>query len=167
MKDVLISDFLATMAAEKGAAVNTVEAYHRDLEQLRVFCKKDLTDINEDDVSNFVQDLSERGFKASSIARKISAFNDFFKFLLSEKEIKKNPMTNIIAPKKGRSLPKFLTKEEIKKILEVANSSNDLSHQRMVVMVKMMYACGLRISELLNLPINCLNFSKKQIEEMD
>ena len=163
MNDALISDFLAAMAAEHGAAANTIEAYHRDLEQLCNFCKKDLTEISENDVSDFIQDLSKRGLVPASIARKISALNDFFKFLLSEKEIKKNPMMNIIAPKKGRSLPKFLTKEEINRILEAASLSDNISHRRTVSMIKLMYACGLRVSELLTLPVNCLNYSKKQI----
>ena len=163
MNESLISDFLDMLAAEQGAAINTIEAYRRDLEQFCAFDEKDLTEVNEKDISDFVCNLTEQGFATASIARKISTLNDFFKFLLSEKEIKINPMINIIAPKKKRTLPKFLTREEVKQIIEVASASKDERHQRMAIMIKLMYACGLRISELLTLPLNCINFSKKQI----
>lgn len=163
MNDGLISDFLDMLAAETGAAVNTTNAYQLDLQQFSAYCNKDLCEINESDIQEFIRNLSKNGFAQTSIARKLSALNDFFKFLLSEKEISQNPMINILAPKKGRSLPKFLTRTEIDQIIEAANVQTDLKHKRTAVMLKLMYACGLRVSELVSLPVNCINFDKKQI----
>ena len=87
-------------AAEQGAAINTINAYEKDLLQLIEFNNKDLRDLTEDDVKCFIRHLSMAGYASSSILRKISALNDFFKFLLSEKEIKQNPMLNVGSPKK-------------------------------------------------------------------
>ena len=163
MTNPYVTDFLDMMAAEHGASRNTLAAYARDLNQFEDFCDTEPTDVTEDDISDFIQYLSGQGYEQSSIARKISTLNDFFKFLLSEKEIAQNPMLNIISPKRKRPLPKFLTREEIDNIIETAEKSNDFTFQRLAVMVRLMYACGLRVSELITLPLNCINYEKKQI----
>jgi len=160
---MLLSDFLDALAAEKGVSARTIEAYRRDLEQWQAFCKKETPDIVEEDVSSFVQDLNKQGYAPASVARKISALNDFFKFLLSEKEIQKNPMLNILPPKRGRVLPRFLTKDEVEALIKAAASSQDLKHQRTALMIKLIYACGLRVSEMLSLPVNCINFTQRQL----
>lgn len=163
MTHPLVTDFLDMMAAEQGASPNTVVAYGLDLAQFEEFCGGDPTKADEDCVSAFVQYLSGQGYEQNSVARKISTLNDFFKFLLSEKEIDQNPMINIVFPKKKRPLPKFLTRAEISAIVDAAESSNDYEHQRLAVMIKLMYACGLRVSEVIALPLNCINYDKKQI----
>ena len=160
----LINDFLDMLAAEAGASPNTTAAYERDLLQLwDFFHKRDICSLSETDIAAFIRDLSARGYAPTSIARKISAFNDFFKFLLSEKEISQNPMINIMVPKKGRPLPKFLTRKEIERMVAAAENQENLRLKRTAVMLKLMYACGLRVSELVSLPQNCINFDKKQI----
>lgn len=163
MTDGLIDDFLDMQAAEHGAAQNTIDAYRRDLELLSAFVGKDLTLVGERDVQKFVQALSEKGAAPTSISRRISALNDFFKFLLSEKEITDNPMVNISAPKKGRRLPKFLTRDEVNLMLTAAEHNPDIRHKRTAAMLKLMYACGLRVSELVGLPLNCINYDRQQI----
>ena len=122
-----------------------------------------MTTAGEKDVQTFIRDLSARGYAPTSISRKISALNDFFKFLLSEKEIDANPMINIMSPKKGRRLPKFLTREEVDLMIEAAEHNPDARHKRTAAMLKLMYACGLRVSELVCLPLNCINFDRRQI----
>ena len=159
----LINDFLDMQASELGSSANTIEAYAADLQQFADFCGDDFASVTEKDVQNFVRDLSAKGYAARSVARKISTLKDFFKFLLSEKTISKNPMINISAPKKGRILPKFLTRAEIKLLIEAAEHNPDLRHKRTATMLKLMYACGLRVSELVSLPLNCINFDRKQI----
>lgn len=159
----LICDFLDMLAAEHGAATNTINAYEKDLLQLIEFNNKDLRDLTEDDVKCFIRHLSMAGYESSSILRKISALNDFFKFLLSEKEIKQNPMLNVGSPKKNKLLPKFLTNNEVLKLIATAEEIDKLKFQRVAVMIKLMYACGLRVSELISLSVNCINFDKKQI----
>ncbi len=159
----ILADFLDMMAAEHGLAENTLRSYERDLEQFFESCSKDYHDINEKDIKEFIAFLKSQGYAARSIARKISALNDFCKFLMSENEIAKNPMLNISAPKKSRSLPKFLTRDEINLLIEAAEHNPDNTHKRTATMLKLMYACGLRVSELVSLPLNCINFDKKQI----
>ena len=162
MRD-FVADFLNMMAAEHGAAINTIASYDIDLQQFVEFCGNDLTKVTETDVQNFVRHLSSYGYASKSIARKISTLKDFFKFLLTEKEISQNPMVNISAPKQGRALPKFLTREEVKLLIEAAEHNPDLRHKRTAVMLRLMYACGLRVSELVSLPLNCINFDRRHI----
>ena len=163
MNDTLVENFLDSLVAEYGAAINTIESYRLDLLQLTNFYKDDIRNICPDNIVSFVRSLSKDGYAPTSIARKISALNNFFKFLLSEKEIANNPMANIIPPKKSKPLPKFLTRFEIDKIIAEAEIQNDPRHKRTATMLKLMYACGLRVSELVSLPINCINEEKKQI----
>ena len=163
MNDGLIGDFLDMQASELGAAENTLAAYRLDLEQFAEFYGRDMTTAGEKDVQAFVRNLSAKGYAPRSISRKISALNDFFKFLLSEKEIDANPMINILPPKKGRRLPKFLTREEVDLMIEAAEHNPDARHKRTAAMLKLMYACGLRVSELVCLPLNCINFDRRQI----
>ncbi|MBE6444299.1 MAG: tyrosine recombinase [Alphaproteobacteria bacterium] len=163
MNDTLIENFLDSLVAECGATTNTAESYRRDLQQLINFYENDIRDICQDNIATFVRNLSKDGYTTTTIARKISAINHFFKFLLSEKEIINNPMANIMPPKKGKPLPKFLTRFEVDKIIAEAEIQNDPKHKRTATMLKLMYACGLRVSELVGLPLNCINEEKKQI----
>ncbi len=163
MDKTVIYDFLDMIAAEFGAANNTINAYELDLLQLFEFSNKELVDLTEDDIRAFIKYLSSSGYAPASVLRKISTLNDFFKFLLSEKEIKQNPMLNISSPKKAKLLPKFLTYNEISQLISAAENIDDIKFQRISVMIKLMYACGLRVSELVELPFSCINFDKSQI----
>ena len=163
MSKTIIYDFLDMLVAEYGAADNTISAYERDLLQLFGFSNKEMFDITEKDIVAFIKHLSSSGYASSSILRKISALNDFFKFLLSEREIKQNPMLNISSPKKAKMLPKFLTNKEVLNLINTAENTKEAKFLRIAVMIKLMYACGLRVSELVGLSFNCINFDKKQI----
>lgn len=163
MSGKLIEIFLQMMAAEKGAANNSIAAYQGDLEQFMEFVAKDCRLVENEEIAEFIQDLSKRGYAPKSIARKTSAIREFYKFLFCEKEIKRNPAGNLLTPKQEKPLPKFLTSEEIARMIEAAQKNQDFSYQRLLAMLKLMYACGLRVSELVSLPENCINFEKKQI----
>ena len=160
---VIIERFLDACVAEKGASPNTVNAYRIDLLQFSNVCKKDLRKINTEEITEFFQQLTSEGMKSASISRKMSALSDFYRFLLSEKEISQNPFEDIESPKKENKLPKFLTRQDIEHIIAAAQNIEDLSHKRTAVMLKLMYACGLRVSELVSLPLNCLNAKQKQL----
>lgn len=160
----LVEDFLDMMVAEVGAAQNTVVAYRLDLEQFfEIMSAKELKNVTTNDIADYVQTLSRRKFAAKSIARKLSAVKDFFKFLYTEKIIFDNPTANITAPKQEKPLPKFLTEAEVQSLITAAEDSEKRSGKRLAVMLELMYACGLRVSELVSLPENCINFDKKQI----
>ena len=157
-------DFLQMMAAEKGAAQNSIAAYDRDLEQF--FIWKNLqtpNDISKSQVENFIQELHSRGFAAKSIARKLSVIKEFCKFLYSEKLLADNPAQNILTPKQEKPLPKFLTTDEIENLMQTAAKSPDYRIRRIGVMVELMYATGLRVSELVALPTTAINYDKQQI----
>ncbi len=158
-----VEEFLKMMAAEKGAAISTLEAYERDLRQFTEFCGSNLKEISAEDITAFVRDLSSRGMTAKTISRKLSAVREFFKFLYSENEIKINPALNIQSPKQQKPLPKFLSEQEIRQLIEAAARKQNPAHRRIAVMLELMYACGLRVSELVSMPENCINFEKKQL----
>ncbi|MDR1693756.1 MAG: site-specific tyrosine recombinase XerD [Lactobacillaceae bacterium] len=163
MKD-LIKNFLETMSAEKGASQNTISSYKNDLSQFLEHIKKnDVRKISSEDISAYVQYLSRQEFASKTISHKLSALREFFKFLFSEKEIKENPCINITSPKLDKSLPKFLTIDEMKEIISAAKSREEISGRRTAVMLELMYACGLRVTELVTLHENSINFDKKQV----
>ena len=135
-----LEDFLEMLTAERGASENTIEAYRRDIEQFWQICKKQTP-----------QEIDKE------------AIREYFRFLYTEKEIKIIPTAHISGPKPERALPHYLTTEEIKKLLTTAEERPEEKWQRIYVMLKLMYACGLRVSELVSLPENCINYDKKQI----
>lgn len=164
MENFGIDSFLEMMAAEKGAAQNTIAAYRRDLNQFFEFVSvRSVKDITKNDVTAFMQDLGKQKRSPKTMARKLSALKEYFKFLYSEKEVRDNPSANILTPKQEKPLPKFLTEEEVKALIKAAGDSQDIRHKRMAVMLELMYACGLRVSELVSLPENCINYDKRQI----
>lgn len=164
-KGSLIENFLSMMVAERGAAQNTIENYQRDLEQFSALLgNKDLAKVTAEDISAVIQKLSSvNHYAPKTIARKISAIKEYFKFLFSEKIIKENPAAYLTAPKQEKPLPKFLTEEELRRLIDVAKSKTDLPQRRMAVMLEVMSACGLRVSELVSMPENCINFDKKEV----
>lgn len=160
----LLESFLSMMVAERGASQNTVENYQRDLEQfLTIVAVSDMAKVTDNDVYQYVQTLSRMNYASKSIARKISALKEFFKFLFSEKEIKENPTAYLLAPKQEKPLPKFLSENELKSLINTALSKEGIHARRLAVMLILMSACGLRVSELVGLPENCINFDKKEI----
>lgn len=160
----LIAGFLSMMVAERGAAQNTIENYERDLEQFFDFVPtKEVKNIKSEDISAVMQQLSRCSYAPKTIARKLSAIKEFFKFLFSEKEIKENPTAYILAPKQEKPLPKFLTETEVRKLIDVAWQEESPEHKRLAVMLELIYACGLRVSELVSMPENCIDYDKRQI----
>ncbi len=156
-----VEHFISMMAAEKGATLNTLAAYQRDIEQFLDFA--DITDtsqITQERIEKFIQELHSRSYAVKSISRKLSALKEFGKFLYSEHLLPVNPAQNILTPKQEKPLPHFLTLAEIKSLLEAAEQKSDYRWQRVAVMIELMYATGLRVSELVGLPINAVSYNK-------
>lgn len=159
-----IDNFLQMMAAEKGSAQNSIAAYERDLRQFLLFGNfTSAADISKPRIESFLQDLHTRQFAPKTIARKLSVIKEFCKFLYSEKVIADNPAQNILTPKQEKPLPKFLTTQEIEALIETATASEDYRIQRIAVMIELMYATGMRVSELVALPVTAINFAKGQV----
>lgn len=151
------------MAAEKGAAINTVAAYRRDISQFLDFLNKDCAAVEKKDIEAFVAALGKNKMQPRTQARKLSAVREFYKFLYSEGEIAANPAADIDSPRQKKSLPKFLTAEEIRRLLDAAKEEKSFAGRRLAAMLALMYAGGLRVSELVALPENNINFAKKQL----
>src|SRR6478752_7551531 len=117
--------FLEMMSAERGAAVNTLQSYERDLDDLHSFLggrKVRLTEAGSADLSAYLASLSQRGFMASSQARRLSAMRQFYKFLYAEGLREDDPTGILDAPKKGRSLPKTMSEDEVGRLLGQAET---------------------------------------------
>lgn len=160
-----IEAFLEMMSAERGASANTLAAYARDLEDLRTFLKKRATGMLEAttaDFSAYMTRLAGEGLKASSQARKLSSLRQFCKFLYAEGLRGDDPSAILDAPKKGRALPKTIGVDQVTRLLDQAKQEADaeapdtLKRLRMHALVELLYATGMRVSELLALPARVL-----------
>ncbi len=143
-----IDIFLEAMSAEKGRSQKTLIAYSSDLNQATEKIG-DLLNASADDIQNYLSNLDE---KPSSIARKASALRSFYKFLMLEKIITKNPTSNLELPKRGHSLPKYLSPDEIE--LLISSAGDIKTSVRLRCMLELLYASGLRVSELCELPMS-------------
>lgn len=140
-----IEIFLEALSAEKGRSQKTLAAYYSDLIAAQNVLG-DLLNASSQDIQKYLSILDE---KPSSIARKASALRTFYKFLMLEKIIKTNPTSNLELPKRGRTLPKYLSPEEIELLI---SSAGDIKNSvRLRCMIELLYASGLRVSELCEL----------------
>ncbi len=156
--------FLDMLAAERGASKNTLDAYRRDLDDYLSFLneqKAQPDNASAATIRGFMASLEERGLKASSAARRLSAVRQFHKFLYVEGYAPADPTAAISAPKRGRALPKVLSVEQVDRLLQVAHEgvtrpeaspSERLKAARMACLLELLYATGLRVSELVSLP---------------
>lgn len=150
--------FLHYLAAERRLAHNTLSAYHADLQVLFAFLHKGkvvLTDVAPHHLRAFFVTLHNARVSSRSLSRKLSCFRAFFRFLASEKIIAIDPTSHLDSPKLGRSLPQVLSVAEVDQLLQ--NPSPSLLGQRDQAMLQLLYATGLRVSELVFLPLAALN----------
>src|SRR5689334_2822157 len=160
----LINLFLDMLAAEQGAGDNTLDAYRRDLTDFSEFLGgqgQNFAGAATDELRDYLADLDTRGFKSSSVARRLSAIRHVFRFLLSERIRSDDPAAILSGPKRGRSLPKVLSVADVdrmltraKELTEVADASPSqrLRAMRLYCLLEVLYATGLRVSELVTLP---------------
>ncbi len=149
----LIKEFLTYIQVEKGLATLTLESYRRDLERLDRWAakiKKPIGDLNRPDLRKWIAELSREGLAPSSVARAVSAARGFFKFLMLDGHIKHHPAEDLDTPQKFSYLPRFLTEEEIDRLLAAPDITTD-EGVRDRAMLELMYAAGLRVSEVVSL----------------
>ena len=145
----IIESFLEAFSAEKLASKNTLESYRRDLKGLGGFC--DLISAAAEDLRRYSYQLADQGYSQSSIARKISVFRQFYRFLLSEYIVQHNPALPLVTPQQPKTLPRPLSRQEVKKLLNYVGNKPDPKNIRLSAMLEMLYASGMRISELLSI----------------
>ncbi len=169
MKDlsrVHVEAFLEMMSAERGAAANTLQSYERDLDDLHAFLNGKsvrLTEAASADLAAYLSSLAKQGFKPSSQARRLAAMRQFYKFLYAEGLRVDDPTGVLDAPKKARALPKTMGVDEVTRLLSQAETeANDpaqgqLQRRRMLALLELLYATGMRVSELVSLPARVLD----------
>ena len=159
--------FLEMLSAERGSAVNTLDAYRRDLTDFISFLDNNhiaVLQTEPADINKYLSHTTNTGLSVASKARRLSAIRQFFRFIMSEGYKDSNPAANIEGPKRERPLPKTLTIHEVDQLLEVAKNRamsaqgpNRLRFLRLYCLLEVLYATGLRATELVALPRNAIN----------
>ena len=159
--DTCVNEFLEFLSVEKGASGNTVAAYRNDLGQLTGFldAKKNGGALNWPAVSqtqilDYILHLKSQDYAEATVARKVAAVKSFFAFLQAEGKLKVNPTETLASPKVGKSLPKPLTVQEIDELLEQPARRTTPEGRRDRAMLELMYATGLRVTELVSLDVD-------------
>lgn len=151
--ETAIRAFLSYARVEKGLAENTVSAYGRDLAKFLAFAAKqklDLTSVRRDDVVDFLGSLYRQKLDSRSVARHLVTLRNFFRFGLSEGHIKDDPTLNLESPKVWKTLPSYLSLEEVDRLLALPDTARLLG-SRDKAMIELLYSTGLRVSELVGL----------------
>ena len=158
--------FLDMLAAEQGAGDNTLDAYRRDLTDFSEFLGRkgqNFAGAGTDVLRDYLADLDTRGFKSSSVARRLSAMRHLFRFLLNERIRSDDPAAILSGPKRGRGLPKVLSIADVDRMLtrakeltlgQNASPQQRLRAMRLYCLLEVLYATGLRVSELVALPLS-------------
>jgi integrase/recombinase XerD len=159
-----LNGFLDMLAAERGAARNTLDAYQRDIDDYLEFLGgRSLDAVSADDIRAWLADISARGLKASSAARRLSAVRQFHRFLYTEGFSPGDPSAAIEGPRQGRPLPKVISVSDVDRLIGTARAACEregmtpaarLRALRMRCLIEMLYATGLRVSELIALPLS-------------
>jgi integrase/recombinase XerD len=159
--DTLIQDFAHHLTVERGLAKNTIDAYGRDLAKFARFLKsKDRhpRQLRYGELNEFFRKLSGQGLSAKSIARCLNAVRMFYRFLITEKVVTEDPTAQIRAPRTWKTLPRFLNLDEVDRLLAAPDTSTPLG-LRDAAMVNLLYATGLRVSELVTLRVQEINLT--------
>tara|TARA_B100000767_G_C19772955_1_gene541073 strand:- start:3656 stop:4546 length:891 start_codon:yes stop_codon:yes gene_type:complete len=166
-KDYLIGSFLDYLFIEKGLSQNTVLSYKNDIHSFSLWSLKELgiplKKINKIDIDQFISHLFKEGLKSSSVNRKISTLKAFYLFLLKKKEIEASPMEDIVMPKQEKYLPVSMSEIEVEKLLNSPDVNISIE-RRDKAMIEMLYATGMRVSELVNLKLIDIDIQRSVIK---
>lgn len=149
-------EFLRYLRVERGLSPNTLEAYERDLKKLMKFAEsrnRELVTIERADVLAFIKHLRESGLEPQSLARTMVTVRNLYKFLILDGHIHHDPTVNVESPRAWQTLPKFLTREEVERLFEEPDVTTD-EGLRDRAMMELLYASGLRVSELVSLRLS-------------
>lgn len=165
----LVDSFLDMLTTERGAAMNTRQAYWRDLADfslwLRASNKKEIVDSTTDEIKSYLEELGKKihvkgehkgQIATRTVARRLSALRQFFRYIISENVRKDDPTSTVESPKQKRTLPKTLTEGEVDQLIKTAAQGGGADSTRLVCLLEMIYATGLRVSELVGLPLSAI-----------
>ncbi len=161
-KNYYIKEFINYIES-KNYSDKTLLSYTNDLYYFYMFIKKDLDKVKEDDIKDYIEYLNLQKEKASSIRRKISSLKSYYKFLYRNNYIEKKeyPLSKISLPKLEKKLPKFIYYNDLLEIISESNNSKDNIRDRLLI--EMLYATGVRVSELINIKVSDIDFNNRRI----
>ncbi|MCP5366902.1 MAG: site-specific tyrosine recombinase XerD [Hyphomicrobiales bacterium] len=148
------------VAVERGGAANTLDSYRRDLTDFAAFLARRRCgplEAEADHLRAYLRSLADAGLAASTAARRLSALRQFYRFLYAEGLRGDDPTAAIDSPRRGRALPKYLGEEEVERLLAAARGRTGAEGTRAVALLELLYATGLRVSELVGLPLSALS----------
>jgi len=154
-----VEAFLEMMAVERAAARNTLTAYGKDLADAQGFLAgrgRDVATASMEDVEAYFASLGARGLAPATASRRRAAVRQFYRFVLGEGWRGDDPSRRVDAPRRGRTLPKVLTREEVERLIAAAAAKDGVQGLRLACMLELIYASGLRVSELVSLPLAAL-----------
>jgi len=159
--DAVIDLFLSHLGVERGLSPNTLEAYSRDLLQFLDYLEgkgvRHLGEVTPVHIQGFLAHLRSRSLSPRTAARRLAAVRSFFRFLVRERHLDRNPTAPLRSPKLGRSLPKALGSEEVQAVLSAAHGEDPVD-LRNRAMLELLYATGMRVSELVGLDVRSVSF---------
>lgn len=166
--DEKIKDFEIFLRFERNFSDNTLDAYVRDIKKLKDYAEEDLANVGPDSIGyenlqEYIFNLSKQKFSERSQARWISSIKAFFKFLLEDEYREDNPAALLEGPKLGLYLPDTLSLPDINKIIAAIEVNTDLGKRNQCI-IEVLYGCGLRVSELIDLKISNINFKEQYIK---
>ena len=165
-KDHIIRSFLDSLYIEKGLSKNTVSSYKNDISSFLSWLNKkqiNYQQVSGKNINQFISNLFNSGLKSSSINRKISSIKHFYLFLSKKKIIKYSPADEIETPKQEKYLPISMSEDEVERLLNSPNS-NRIIERRDKAMIEILYATGMRISELVNLKLTDVDFNRSVLK---
>lgn len=160
-----ISDFLIYMDKLRNSSKHTLRAYKRDLLDFYEYIKKnnfDYKNISRNSLRGFLIELREKGLDKRSISRKISSIRSFYKFLLKDGAIEKNPLVSLELPKIDKKLPTFLTEEEVIKLINAPDEKTLIGFRDKLILI-FLYSTGMRVSEIVSLKVSQLDLNKGEV----
>ena len=158
-----IDEFLEYLLVVRKHSENTIINYRVDILEFNEFMNDNLLGINKDDVSNYLKYLYDNNISKSSISRKLSSLRSFYNYLVKKEVVNKNYFSTVRNPKKSASLPKFVKEDEIEKMFNIPDTRTWIGIRNLLI-IRMLYATGLRVSELVNIKINDINISDRTIK---
>ncbi len=163
-----IQDFLNFLDIEKGYADNTIAAYRNDLTQfLRYLEQQDQcstwAEVDKDTIINYVLNLREREYTSSTVARKVAAIKSYFHYLMAEKVVADDPTATLDSPKVKKRLPKAISREDIERLLAAPAQGTSAKSQRDHALLEMLYASGMRVTELVSLDVRDVNLASGSV----
>lgn len=169
-----VDAFLNYAAVERGMSPNTVAAYSNDLTGFLLYFAEapstarisDWREVTPANVNGLLSDMDDRGYSAATRSRKIAALRSFMRFLVEERVLSESPVSHIRTPRAGRPVPEVLTAQDVEALLEAAGAGPGPEDRRDHVMIELMYAAGLRVSELVGLDIGDVNLRSATVRTL-